>query len=104
MDLSGLARLGSGSACRSVFGGFSEWVAKQKIENEIKSVAVPLADESHWQEFNISLLVVSDKKKDKGSTDGMKLSKETSEFLKVSKLFYTYMPVKPTRKPLKNYK
>lgn len=82
-DLSALARIGSGSACRSVFGGFSEWVAKLPIENGYKSVAVSIADETHWNEFNVSLLVVSHKKKDKGSTDGMKLSKETSEFLKV---------------------
>lgn len=83
-DLSALARLGSGSACRSVYGGFSEWIAKLPVENGFKSVAVSIADESTWTQFNISLLVVSHKKKDKGSTDGMKLSKETSEFLRVN--------------------
>ena len=36
----------------------------------------------------ISLLIVSDKKKDYASTDGMRLSRETSEFLKV---FITYI-------------
>ena len=84
-DLSALARLGSGSACRSIYGGFSEWiVGKLPCENIFRSsFAVSIADESHWSQLKISLLVVSHKKKDKGSTDGMKLSKETSEFLKV---------------------
>ncbi len=87
-DLSVLARLGSGSACRSIYGGFSEWIAKIEIENQIKSYAVPIVNENHWKDFNISLLVVSHKKKETGSTDGMKQSKETSEFLKVIVFLY----------------
>jgi len=92
LDLSALARLGSGSACRSIYGGFSEWVAKIQMKDEIKSVAVPIVNEEYWKELNISLIVVSHKKKDNASTDGMKLSKETSLFLKVIyfKIIITY--------------
>jgi diphosphomevalonate decarboxylase len=82
-EISALARQGSGSACRSVFGGFAEWIAESETNKEIKSHGVQIKDEKFWENFNISLLIVSDKKKDKGSTDGMKLSRETSEFLKV---------------------
>lgn len=86
-EISALARQGSGSACRSVFGGFAEWIAESQTHLDIKSHGVQLKDENYWENFNISLLIVSDKKKDKGSTDGMRLSGETSEFLKVDKFF-----------------
>ena len=82
-EISALARQGSGSACRSIFGGFAEWIAESTSHKEIKSHGLQIKNENYWENFNISLLIVSDKKKDKGSTDGMKLSGETSEFLKV---------------------
>lgn len=78
-ELSHLARLGSGSACRSVWGGFVEW--EKHSEKYNTSIAVQLADENHWTDINLLLLTVSDKRKDTSSTDGMKISKETSEFL-----------------------
>lgn len=78
-ELSHLARLGSGSACRSVWGGFVEW---EKYNEQYKnSVAVQLVDENYWPDMNLLLLTVSEKKKDTSSTDGMKTSKETSELL-----------------------
>jgi diphosphomevalonate decarboxylase len=77
--LSSLARQGSGSACRSIYGGFVEW---DKFDQKYTSIAKQLYDESHW-DLNISLLIVTDKRKDIGSTDGMRISKETSELLKV---------------------
>lgn len=83
-EMSSFARLGSGSACRSIFGGFAEWHAKLIENNKQQSYAVQIADENHWKNFNISLLILSDKKKEIGSTDAMKLSKETSQFLKVN--------------------
>jgi diphosphomevalonate decarboxylase len=77
--LSALARQGSGSACRSIYGGFVEW---EKYNEKHKSIAKQLYDETYW-DLSILLLIVSDKRKDTGSTDGMKMSKETSELLKV---------------------
>lgn len=79
-ELSRLARLGSGSACRSIFGGFVEW--KKFDENYQDSIAEQIVDETYWDDLNILLMIVSDKRKDTSSTDGMKKSKETSEFLK----------------------
>lgn len=79
--LSSLARLGSGSACRSIFGGFVEWEKFNEEHND--SIAKQFVDESYWKELNVLLLIVSDKRKDVGSTDGMKYSKETSKFLEV---------------------
>lgn len=80
IELSRLARLGSGSACRSIFGGFVEW--KKFDENYQDSIAEQIVDETYWDDLNILLMIVSDKRKDTSSTDGMKKSKETSEFLK----------------------
>jgi diphosphomevalonate decarboxylase len=79
-ELSRLARLGSGSACRSIFGGFVEW--KKFDENYQDSIAEQIVDETYWDDLNILLMIVSDKRKDTSSTDGMKKSKETSELLK----------------------
>ncbi len=78
-QLSHLARLGSGSACRSVWGGFVEWEKHNTERNN--SIAVQLVDENYWSDINVILLTVSEKKKDTSSTSGMKTSKETSIFL-----------------------
>jgi diphosphomevalonate decarboxylase len=77
--LSALARQGSGSACRSIYGGFVEW---EKYNEKYTSIARQLYPHSHWG-LSILLLIASDKRKDIGSTDGMKTSKETSPLLKV---------------------
>lgn len=52
--LSRLARRGSGSACRSVFGGFVEWIAGGDDES---SFALPLAGEDHWDLHDLVALV-----------------------------------------------
>jgi diphosphomevalonate decarboxylase len=78
--LSALSRLGSGSACRSIFGGFVEW---QKFNEDLKdSVAVQIVDKDYWDDICVMLIIVSDKKKETSSTEGMKVSKETSLLLK----------------------
>lgn len=76
-ELSIAARLGSGSASRSVIGGFAWW-KKGQDEDGSDSYAVQVADESHWKDFRIVTAVVSEEKKPVGSTDGMKLTLETS--------------------------
>jgi len=80
-DISILARLGSGSACRSMYGGFVKWV-KGTCPKGSDSLAVQIADEHHWPELRSLILVVSSKEKSVGSTIGMKRSVETSGMLK----------------------
>ena len=76
-DLTKIARIGSGSACRSIFGGICEWIK----DGGDDSHAVQLYDENYW-DLGIKLIVVSEKEKDISSSLGMKITKETSELFK----------------------
>ncbi|KAI3388432.1 hypothetical protein SNEBB_011011 [Seison nebaliae] len=80
-ELSVIARRGSGSACRSIYGGFVEWKMGKEESGE-DSYAQQLAPLTHWEDMRILLLVVSTEKKTIGSTPGMKRSIETSEFMR----------------------
>ncbi|KAI8325576.1 Diphosphomevalonate decarboxylase [Martensiomyces pterosporus] len=77
-ELSRVARMGSGSACRSMFGGFVAWQAGEAADGH-DSMAVQVADREHWPELQALILVVSDKKKSVSSTAGMQTTVETSE-------------------------
>lgn len=77
-QLSILARQGSGSACRSVYGGFVEWIAGHDSET---SFAQQLVDENHWPSLRVIILIANDKEKDVASTSGMKRSVETSDLI-----------------------
>ena len=79
-DLSRIARQGSGSACRSMFGGYVAWEMGQK-EDGSDSVAVEVAPASHWPDLHALILVVSDKKKGTPSTAGMQRTVATSDLL-----------------------
>ena len=76
-ELTKIARLGSGSACRSIFGGICEWV-KGSGDN---SYAIQLYENSYWN-LGIKLIIVNQKEKDISSSIGMKITKETSELFK----------------------
>lgn len=81
-----MARRGSGSASRSVFGGFVMW---QKGNSDDSSYATQLFNENHWDLRNVIGMVSSTPKKIR-SIEGMKLSKRTcpaeiySEFVSVA--------------------
>jgi diphosphomevalonate decarboxylase len=77
-SLSMLARLGSGSASRSVYDGFVRWHAGSKPDGT-DSFAEKLSAE--WPEFRIGILELSDAKKPVGSRDGMNRTVETSDEL-----------------------
>lgn len=68
-----MARRGSGSASRSVFGGFVMW---QKGNSDDSSYATQLFNENHWDLRNVIGMVSSTPKKIR-SIEGMKLSKRT---------------------------
>jgi len=74
-ELSRLARIGSGSACRSVPGGFAEWYAGESDES---SYAVTIAPPDHWNLVDC-IAVVSESHKPVGSADGHTLAR-TSPF------------------------
>ena len=76
-DLTKIARLGSGSACRSIFGGICEWV---KGDNE-NSFAQQLYKSNYW-DLGVKLIIVNQKEKEISSKLGMKITKETSELFK----------------------
>ena len=76
-DLSILARLGSGSAARSLEDGFVEWQAGEQSDG-MDSFAVRLPQE--WPGLRVGALVVSDAAKPVGSREGMQRSTETCGF------------------------
>ena len=65
-ELSILARRGSGSACRSIDGGFVEW---QPGDDDATSFAVPLAGPDHW-DLRVLTVVVSRAQKPVSSAAG----------------------------------
>ncbi|KAJ3316729.1 diphosphomevalonate decarboxylase, partial [Blyttiomyces sp. JEL0837] len=79
-DISRLARVGSGSACRSLYGGFVAW-DMGSLPNGHDSQARQVASEQHWPDMVALILVASDAKKDTGSTEGMQSTVETAPLL-----------------------
>lgn len=77
-ELSKIARKGSGSACRSLFGGCVAW-EMGKLEDGSDSKAVEIGSLNHWPEMKAAILVVSADKKDTPSTSGMQLTVKTSD-------------------------
>jgi len=76
-ELSILARLGSGSASRSIVDGFAQW---KKGTNNDTSYAVQIAPVIYWDLIDIVVVVESGKKKN-SSTEGHSLA-PTSPFYK----------------------
>lgn len=77
-ELSEIARRGSGSAARSIYGGFVE-LHKGVKEDGSDCVAEQLAPQEHWP-LKTFVAVVTEGPKDTGSTSGMDASKATSPY------------------------
>jgi diphosphomevalonate decarboxylase len=77
-ELSALARLGSGSAARSIFGGFVEMAAGSRADGE-DAIASPLLDAEAWP-LEVAVAITTREKKSIGSREGMTHSRETSPF------------------------
>jgi len=78
-QLSALARLGSGSASRSLWHGFVKWQAGEQ-SNGSDSIAFPL--ESQWPQLRVGLLTVSSQTKAVSSREGMARTIATSALYK----------------------
>ena len=75
-ELSILARQGSGSACRSIPGGFVEWIAGHSSEN---SYAISIAPTDHWDLRDVVVIVSTEEKK-VGSSEGH-IAAQTTPFM-----------------------
>ncbi|KAI4169632.1 MAG: hypothetical protein LQ343_005571 [Gyalolechia ehrenbergii] len=76
-ELSLIARQGSGSACRSLLGGYVAWDMGHQ-DTGADSKARLVAPRSHWPEMRALILVVSAEKKGVSSTIGMQATVQTS--------------------------
>ena len=77
-EMSILARRASGSACRSVLGGFVEWVRGERADG-LDSVARQVLDRGAW-DVAMSVAMVDVGRKEKSSRDAMKQSVITSPY------------------------
>ena len=75
--LSRLARRGSGSACRSIFGGFVEW---EKGQDDQTSYAQQIPSNGFEEDLAMVFVLINDQQKDVSSRDGMRRTVETSHF------------------------
>ena len=76
--LSVLARRCSGSAARSIFGGYVEWAHGERADGE-DSVARPILDAASWP-LNVAVAITSTAEKAIGSTEGMNRTADTSPY------------------------
>jgi len=79
-QLSLIARQGSGSACRSLFGGYVAWQMGSDPSGS-DSLAIQIAPQDHWPQMHALICVVSDDKKGTSSTSGMQRTVKTSPLL-----------------------
>ena len=78
-ELSELARLGSGSAARSIFGGFVEMARGERADGR-DAVASPVAGGEAWPELRLVVAVTSEGRKAIGSTEAMERTARTSPY------------------------
>ena len=76
-ELSRIARMGSGSACRSLLGGFVAWEAGVRADGT-DSLAAQVAPAAHWSQLRAAVLVASAARKAVPSTAGMQATVATS--------------------------
>eukprot|EP00035_Acanthoeca_spectabilis_P035476 m.34903 g.34903 ORF g.34903 m.34903 type:complete len:412 (+) comp7384_c0_seq1:122-1357(+) len=79
-ELSSIARVGSGSACRSIYGGWVRWTLGER-DDGVDSIASQVAPADHWPEMQILVFVVNAGKKSVSSSSGMQTSVKTSALI-----------------------
>lgn len=83
-ELSGIARLGSGSASRSLHGGFAVWDSGNADDGS-DSLARPIMAPETWPSLRVVVLIASSNMKAVSSTTGMIRSVDTSALLSYRK-------------------
>lgn len=78
-DLTILARQGSGSACRSIIGGFAVWHRGARADGT-DSFAEQVAPPAHWPEFRMIATILTEAQKQTSSRAGMAQSVETCPY------------------------
>ncbi|MDO8954404.1 MAG: diphosphomevalonate decarboxylase [Gammaproteobacteria bacterium] len=78
-ELSILSRMGSGSACRSIWNGFVEW---QTGEREDGMDSHGVAIDTQWPGLCIGLLIFTEAEKSIGSSEAMQRTVDTSTLFK----------------------
>ena len=70
-----LSRIGSGSACRSIYGGINVWGEHEKIEGstDLYSIKYPYDVSDKFKDYNDAILLVDKKAKQVSSSDGHEL-------------------------------
>ncbi|MBX2932383.1 MAG: hypothetical protein KF781_10615 [Chitinophagaceae bacterium] len=70
-EASRLARLGSGSACRSFYGSYALWGKVENIENSSNEYAIPITDiHTNFHNMKDAILIVEDSPKKVSSSVG----------------------------------
>ncbi len=77
-ELSAISRQGSGSACRSFFGGFVQWNRGETPDGS-DSIAESIAGVGHWP-LGVFVAIVEEKEKMNPSTDAMELTRMSSPY------------------------
>lgn len=80
-EMSILARLGSGSASRSVYGGIVRWKKGRRKSGE-DSYAVQVANKKYWKGIFDVIAIVDEKAKKTSSKEGMERTVKTSPLMK----------------------
>ncbi|CAG9533711.1 unnamed protein product [Cercopithifilaria johnstoni] len=79
-DIVRVARMGSGSACRSILSGLVHWKAGT-AEDGADCICETLFSENYWSSLRSLILVTSHDAKKVGSSNGMELTVKTSKLL-----------------------
>ena len=74
-----LARLGSGSACRSIQGGVCVW-HRGRAGDGSDSYAEQWVDAKHWPDLRLVAAIISREEKDVTSRDGMRRTVDSSPY------------------------
>uniref|UniRef100_A0A915DKS5 Diphosphomevalonate decarboxylase n=1 Tax=Ditylenchus dipsaci TaxID=166011 RepID=A0A915DKS5_9BILA len=80
-EITRLARIGSGSACRSIKGGFVHWKAGQSEVDDSDCFCETIAPASHWPDLRALIIVINEAEKKVGSSQGMRNTIQTSSLL-----------------------